>query len=96
MPGQNRQLRLTPRQLFRSRQPQFAGTLLQCPMRHTDPLGQWPDAGSRLRVSMVEIDFPDKAVDLVGEDVLASALNFAAVTGDEDGCLTDRLILARV
>src|SRR5271165_3279628 len=95
---QNLQLPLAPGQLFGSRQAQFAGTFFQRPMRHTDLLGQRPDTGSRLRVSMVEIDLSDELVDLVGEDVLASALKFDAITitGDAEGCLTNRLRLARV
>jgi len=45
---------------------------------------------------MVEIDLSDELVDLVGEDVLASALEFDVITGDAEGRLTNRLRLARV
>jgi hypothetical protein len=45
---------------------------------------------------MVEIDLPDKTVDLIGEDVFAAALDFAAVTGNAEGCLTNRLGLTRI
>jgi len=47
-------------------------------MRHTALLGQQPDAWARLRVSMVEIELPDKLIDLIGEDVFAPALVFGA------------------
>ena len=45
---------------------------------------------------MVEIDLSDELVDLVGEDVLASARDRDTMTGDAEGCLTNRLRLARV
>jgi hypothetical protein len=45
---------------------------------------------------MVEIDLSDEPINLIVEDVPASALDFAAVTGDAEGCLTNRQRLARV
>ena len=43
------------------------------------------------RVSMVEINLSDELIDLVGEDVLASAPDFDAITGDAEGWVTNRL-----
>src|SRR5208337_2870167 len=94
--GENLQFPLAPRQLFGSCQAQFTGALLQRPRRHTDLLGQWPDTKACLSVSVVEIDFSNDLIDLVGEDVLASTLGFDAIMGDAEGCRTNRLRLARV
>jgi hypothetical protein len=67
-------------------------------MRHPDSLRQEPDAGARLRVSMVEMDLPDKLVDLVGENVFAPTLDFGptVIATDKNGCRTSRTKLARV
>jgi hypothetical protein len=44
-------------------------------MQHTDLLGQWPDTKAYLSVSAVEINRSNELTNLVGEDVLASALD---------------------
>jgi len=45
---------------------------------------------------MVEINLSDELIDLVGEDVLASAPDFDAISGDAESWVTNRLRLARV
>lgn len=63
-------------------------------MWNADLFGQRPGTKGCLSVPMVEIDLSDELVDLVGEDIFASALDFVAITGDVEGCLTSRLRLA--
>src|SRR5664279_3244977 len=59
------QLRLVPRQFFRTGQTQLTSTLLQSPTRHADFLGQQPDARAGFRAWGVEINFSDELIDLV-------------------------------
>ena len=65
-------------------------------MWYADFLGKWPDTEACFRVSMIEISPLDELIDLVSEDVLTSPLSLGAITGDAEGCLTNRLRLARV
>jgi hypothetical protein len=45
---------------------------------------------------MVEIDLPDKLVDVIGEDVFPPDLGFGTITGDARSCRTDWADLAWV
>ena len=61
------------------------------PVWNADLLRQDPDARSRPRVAMTQINLADKLVDVIGEDVFAPDPGFGTIT-DDVRCRTNGLI----